>query len=149
MAHELFPDLYQVFDVRTPWFDGYDGQKAVLFDEMGPGVMHWNMLKRLLDRYPMQVPVKGGSVHWNPEVIILTSNCWLELWYQDAKGMNPMDYAALERRVHKFRFPEQMEEATAYLTDGAARTIPAMSEWMPPMPEIDDSIDLLDILHDN
>lgn len=118
LAHDLYgKKLYTVFDIKTPWFDGYDGHEAVLLDECGPGMMHWNMLKRITDRYAMPVPVKGGSVLWNPDVIILTSNCPLELWYAEVKGMNPMDYRAIARRIRMFKFPEERLRAEWYLRD--------------------------------
>lgn len=54
------------------WFDGYNGQKMVIIDEvreMKPGV-----ILRLVDRYPTRMPVKGGFCQWKPTWIFLTSN---------------------------------------------------------------------------
>lgn len=72
MVYDNLSEVYSVFCLRTPWFDGYTGQENVLFDECGPGMMNHNFLKRLLDRYPITVPIKGGSVAWNAKTIVLT-----------------------------------------------------------------------------
>lgn len=125
MAHELFESLYTVFDIKTPWFDGYDNEDVALFDECGKGMMNINYLKRLLDIYPMSVPVKGGSVAWNPTTIILTSNIPLHLWYDN---YNHEDFEALSRRIKIFKFPDEMAEARAYLQPPPIAPSVAISE---------------------
>ena len=40
------------------WFDGYMGQKVVCFDDFRKDFCTFHELLRLLDRYPMDVPVK-------------------------------------------------------------------------------------------
>lgn len=85
------------------WFDGYDGQKIAIFDDFGDDVrgvgergITYTMFLRLLDRYPIQVPVKGGFVQWVPETIIITSNRDLSLVYA---GDPRYVKEAIERRV--------------------------------------------------
>ena len=115
MAFDHLDDLYTVFCTKTPWFDGYNNHKNVLLDECGPGMMNHNFLKRILDRYPMQVPIKGGSVWWKPRTIVLTSNCPLRNWYP---GIEEQDYKALERRIRIFEFPREERLARAWITNG-------------------------------
>jgi len=55
------------------WFDGYDGHKGVILDDIRADSMPYNELLRLLDRYPFRVEFKGGSVEWLPEIIIITA----------------------------------------------------------------------------
>lgn len=106
-------DLYTVFDNKAPWFDGYVGQKNVLFDECGFGdIMHYNKLKRYLDRYPVQVPIKGGAVWWKPTTIVLTSNTPLDEWYP---GIASEHMKALRRRMRIFEFPQDKELARAWI----------------------------------
>lgn len=62
------------------WFDGYSGQKAVLFDEYR-GNFKYGFLLSILDGYPMQVQVKCGMVHWSPERIYITSPTPPQEWY--------------------------------------------------------------------
>lgn len=111
-AYDRFPDLYPVFDIANPWFDGYDSQRCALLDECGPGMMPYNFLKRITDRYPIQVPIKGGAVPWNPDVVILTSNADLSTWYQN---IPLLDREALTRRIKTFHFPQDESDAHEYL----------------------------------
>lgn len=92
-AYELSPLLYSKPD--GPWFDGYDGQDAVLFDDF-TGDLPLGQLLKLLDRYPMQVPVKGDFVEWLPKDIYITSNLSPEEWYPMA---TEGQHRALRRRL--------------------------------------------------
>jgi hypothetical protein len=67
------PDLFICPDSTLQWFDGYDGQSAVLIDDFRTTKFTGRMLQ-LLDRYPLRVPVKGGFVAWTPDRIYVTSN---------------------------------------------------------------------------
>lgn len=77
------------------WFDGYHGQRIALFDDFNGGELQLTMLLKVLDRYPLQVPIKGGFVSWTPEEIYITSNLNPEVWYMNAR---PQHQAALHRR---------------------------------------------------
>lgn len=79
-----------------PWFDGYDGQDIVLFDDFSGSEFKISYLLKLLDRYPMRVPVKGGFVQWTPREIYITSNKDPLLWYSGALNEHQN---ALIRRV--------------------------------------------------
>lgn len=79
-----------------PWFDGYDQQPVVLFDEFSGSYFALPYLLKLLDRYPMQVPIKGGFVSFIPRKIYITSNYAPESWYGSAKTEH---VAALIRRL--------------------------------------------------
>lgn len=76
------------------WFDGYEGQKVAIFDDFYGDVPLGLMLK-VLDRYKVQVPIKGAFVPWNPKRIYITSNKPPSLWYKDLTGDQQQ---ALERR---------------------------------------------------
>lgn len=117
-AYDLFDakDIYKTFNLTHPWFDGYDDQKIVIMDECGEGMMDINFLKQLTDGHPMMVEVKGGSVAWNPETIILTSQHGMYQWYPKATRL---DWAALERRIQSFRLPDDVEDARTYVLTGS------------------------------
>jgi len=84
------------------WFDGYDGQPVALFDDFGGSEFKLSYLLKLLDRYPMRVPIKGGFVAWAPREIYITSNINPDLWFANA---NPEHVRALMRRItHKVYF---------------------------------------------
>ncbi len=81
------------------WFDGYDGQSSVLFDDFDGSWFKLSYLLRLLDRYTMPVPVKGAFAWWTPEHIYITSNVQPKEWYRQG---NEAHVRALKRRLKEF-----------------------------------------------
>ena len=93
IVFESEPELWIAPDPTLQWFDGYCGQSTVLIDDYrGDGKEAF--LLRLLDRYPIMVPVKGGFVDWVPTKIFITSNI------SPPFGHNAID-EALARRVER------------------------------------------------
>lgn len=79
-------------DPTLQWFDGYRGEEvAILDDYRGDG--NFAFLLRLLDIYPLRVPIKGGYVDWRPRTIFITSNKLPPSWHPED------DYRALRRRL--------------------------------------------------
>jgi hypothetical protein len=81
------------------WFDGFDGHRAVLFDDFDGSWFTITYLLKLVDRYMFQVPVKGSFVWWAPHVIYFTSNHHPKEWYKNA-SQDHQD--ALLRRIREF-----------------------------------------------
>jgi len=76
------------------WWDGYNGQSDVIIDEFY-GQILWSTLLRLLDRYPVEVEVKGGTFNFAPKRIFITSNKEPIEWY-----INKVDqFQTLRRRL--------------------------------------------------
>lgn len=67
------------------WFDGYSGHRIALFDDFR-GDLPYDLLLKVLDRYPLRVPVKGGFRNWNPVHIFITSNKSWDEWYPNMVG---------------------------------------------------------------
>ncbi len=91
MAKQLYPDEEPCIMVvpepgRQTWFDGYEGEKVVIFDDMVPDAMSWALFLRLSDRYPLRVQIKGGTVMWAPKLIIWTSNVSPARWFPGKEG---------------------------------------------------------------
>lgn len=83
------------------WFDGYAGQPVVLFDDFTGSEFKLGYLLKLLDRYPMRVPVKGGYVQWVPKTIYFTSNKNPDDWY----GLAMLEHRlALKRRIKETKY---------------------------------------------
>lgn len=93
------------------WFDGYCGESDVIFDDFGGSEFKLTYLLKILDRYPMRVPIKGGFVNWVPKRIWITSNYHPRDWYPNAKDEH---VKALKRRfskvIHYRRVFEVVEE---------------------------------------
>jgi hypothetical protein len=84
---------------QTVWYDGYAGHEAVLIEEFRPGTMKFDQLLDILDGYPTMVQVKGGSVHWSPKEIYITSPVPPEEWYPNLAANDKI--AQLMRRITK------------------------------------------------
>jgi len=96
-AYALCPDLYAFPIGPTLWSDGYRGQTDVLIDDFH-GQMRLVDTLRFIDRYPIQIPKKGGFNWWCPNRIIITSMYHPSKWYkwEDRKTQE----TALRRRIH-------------------------------------------------
>ncbi len=79
------------------WFDGYDPieQKVLLIDDF-KGWIKYQKLLQIIDRYSLNVEVKGGMVPLMVTKIYITSNFEVDDWY-----VNIPDLTALKRRIHK------------------------------------------------
>lgn len=55
------------------WFCGYNGQSTVLIDDFREEDVQFAFFLQLLDKYPLQVPVKGSYVWWQPTSIYVTT----------------------------------------------------------------------------
>ncbi len=85
------------------WFDGYSGESHVIFDDFGGSEFKLTYLLKLLDRYPMRVPVKGGFVNWCPKKVWITSNYSPKEWYSNAKDEHVKAMFRRFSRVVRFR----------------------------------------------
>lgn len=78
------------------WFDGCDCD-VVLFDDVENGqIPPLSLFKRLTDRYPIQVPIKGGHIWWKPKTVVFTSNQHPHEWWPN---LSEFDRQAIERRI--------------------------------------------------
>ena len=84
-------------DNTGKWFDNCHNSDVMLFDDVEiDAVPPISQFLRLTDRYPMQVPVKGGFIWWKPKVIVFTSNLPWEQWW---KSLNTEHKRAVQRRL--------------------------------------------------
>jgi len=86
------------FTSNCKWYDGYDGCRDICFDDYAGGIKIDNFL-RLIDRYPVHVETKGGTLFFNPKNIYITSHFHPECWYPEQRDRNP----ELMRRIHVVR----------------------------------------------
>nr|DAN97784.1 MAG TPA: Rep protein [Cressdnaviricota sp.] len=95
-------DIY-ISNGSLQWFNGYDGQKCAILDEFRSTSIKehgFAWFLRLLDRYPFQVPFKGGFVNWNPSYIFLSSPYSPEECFSSRKEHLPEDLQQLNRRIN-------------------------------------------------
>jgi len=71
--HRSIDSFWICSDTELKWFDGYEGETAVILDDYrGQASDSW--ILRVLDIYELRVPIKGGFVSFNPDTIYITSN---------------------------------------------------------------------------
>lgn len=90
-VYEDDPNVYSGAYVSkgSIWFDGYFGESNILLDEFDSEVWRMSFMLKLLDRYPFQVPCKGGSVIMSKcDHIYLVSNIEPRLWYSENRHRN-------------------------------------------------------------
>lgn len=98
-VHDLYPDIYIVNMGNSGlWWDGYTGQKAVLFEEFKGQVQLQKMLQ-ILDPYPLRLEIKGGLVPARFTVVFITSNYTPDKWYKNEDGFRDEEMKALARRL--------------------------------------------------
>lgn len=88
-AFEEYPNAYRKANA-SKWFDGYIGQKAVIWDDFDSIGINYRWFLNLLDIYPVTVEVKGGTVDFEPDIIILTSNINPSDWFPDETDKTPL-----------------------------------------------------------
>lgn len=94
MVNRLSPDGY--WKRPGSWYDGYDGEKDLILDEIDKQEISLGELLMITDRYPTRLPVKGGHIGCLPKAIYATSNIPIEQWYS---RMKPEELKALIRRI--------------------------------------------------
>lgn len=80
------------------WFDGYVGQRYCLLDDFdgARSKLRLATLLQVLDKYPVQVPVKGDHVPLIAERMFVSTNYHPQQWYDWGDRANQFD--AVKRR---------------------------------------------------
>lgn len=95
-----------VFDIPEDdsykWKDGYSGQDAVLYENVSlTNIKCPERLLKEIDRYYIQVPVKGGFIGWRPKRIYITSVYPPELFANGVGFSKPSEFLRRVTRTLK------------------------------------------------
>ena len=71
------------------WWDDYDGEHTVVWDEFSGASCAFRTLLRILDSYPLLVPIKGGFAQFRSRRVVFTSNIDPTEWYNYAELGHP------------------------------------------------------------
>lgn len=96
-ARDTWPEAYWKLN-SAKWWDNYCGQDTVIFDDFKGSSMCLHDFQRVVDRYPMDVEVKGGTVPLSATRYVFTSNKHPADWYSaeaDPEG-------TVMRRINEF-----------------------------------------------
>lgn len=98
-VHEHYPNAYRL-DMRPssgePWWDGYANEDVVVIEDFRSATIRFDTMLRILDRYPVRLPVKGASCSARYSTVILTSNEDPQVAY-----LNELDQTPFLRRLSK------------------------------------------------
>lgn len=103
VAHAAHPNAFIGHDCKEAWFDGYEDQDCIIFDDFAAEFPLRFML-RLLDYNPLSLPVKGGFVTVKAYKFIFTSNYPPHTLYQGD--------SAWMRRIEEFSDVVEFNERT-------------------------------------
>lgn len=121
------------------FWDGYGGERNVIFEDFRGSSLPYGDFKRVCDRYPLRVGIKGSSCQMAATNFFITSNFDPENWW--GKEVTGPDLTPIFRRIteviyfSEFRkyhkFPNYRSYAIAVLTpvpDNGIRTLPETFE---------------------
>lgn len=99
-AKTNWPDAYYK-SPQSEWWDGYAGQKVVIFDEHNSAWFKWDSFMTYLNPLgtPVKVEYKGGHHELQATVFVITTNKIPEEWY---KTKDQACMSALYRRITYF-----------------------------------------------
>lgn len=72
------------------WWDGYSMEPVVVFDEFYGSSLSYSEFLRCLDKYPMTVQIKGGTVPLHALTFYITSNAAPADWYPNIVDKLPV-----------------------------------------------------------
>jgi len=87
-VHEKYGDQVYCKDPTNKWWDGYCGQKVVLIDDFD-GKIEYRSFLTWMDKYPVRVEKKGGSVDLNATIFFITSNTEIKYWWPNEGYLDP------------------------------------------------------------
>jgi hypothetical protein len=124
-CEEYFPGNYFMWSPKhkTSWFDGYEGEKVIVFDEFTRGDIGIGELLRLINPLPYSAPVHGGVVSIRADTFIFTSNDSIESTFQGVDASSER-LAAFTRRV-----PHQLDDEDRERL-GAMPTVEERGTWL-------------------
>lgn len=80
-AYELWPAAY--WKMNSKWWDAYSGETHVIMDDFRPSAdLPFNMMLRILDRYPLRVEAKGTSFPLSATNFLITTTKRPELLWE-------------------------------------------------------------------
>lgn len=118
-AYDNYPDIYK--KPHDNWWDGYEGQKAILLDDYY-GYIKYSDLLTVLDRYPLYLNVKNSHVWAQYDTVVITSNKHPRFWYQGKWGW------PLRRRLNRIIEVINIDGETRYEEEDFPASEEAWSE---------------------
>jgi len=114
--------------VDLKWFDGYDGQQCAIFEDFRAKGVSFRYLLQVTDRYPMEVPFKGGFINWAPQLIIFSTPHGVEETFNERNQHRPEDIKQFLRRITRvFELPRDKSTLAGLLRESLQSPVDALS----------------------
>lgn len=84
------------------WFDGYNGEDTLIIDEF-KGWIQPTYLNQLIDKFKMELPVKGAFVNRKFTHVFITSNYAPEDWWSEKVIWNKESLYRRINNIYEFR----------------------------------------------
>jgi len=114
------------------WFDGYQGQPGLVFDEFRHDWMSYQSLLRLLDTGPFRVEKKGGHVSMRAFRFRFSTNVHPEHWYPGVVKSAWDDFPPLRRRLGFIELMQVRHDRPTVEFDNARAWAALQPEAVPP-----------------
>nr|WQA30136.1 MAG: rep protein [Cressdnaviricota sp.] len=88
------------------WWDGYRGERAVVFDDFRGSSLSVTQYKLVLDEYPLRVAVKGTSCNLAATDFYITTNVNPLDWWSE--GICARERLAITRRITRILYFEEL-----------------------------------------
>lgn len=100
-VREQDPDVYDIpQDDSYKWKDGYSGQDAVVYENVSVNnIKNPERLLKEIDRYFIQVSIKGGFTGWRPKRIYITTVYQLEHFAEQVGFSKPSEFTRRITRI--------------------------------------------------
>lgn len=96
------------------WFDGYGGERVVIFDDFRGSSCPFTTFKRVVDRYPLQLEVKGTSCNMGATRFLINTNIPPESWWKEE--VTGPELSAIYRRINRVLFFDSESQFIPYDT---------------------------------
>ena len=118
-SHHCYHDPdYQASGYKFPvqqsgkvYFDGYDGESTIWFDEFGGSVLPFGVFLRLCDKWETRVETKGATVCiTNLRKILISTTTDPKYWWRDSRKYQEDPRQLWRRLTHVYYIPYIMLE---------------------------------------
>lgn len=99
LARSYQEDFYVKSSLTEKWWDGYDNQDMVIWDDFRGSDIKFSHLLQLIDGYGAQVQVKGAVIWLKPKKWVFTSSKAPEQWYSETLMGDGENTNQLLRRI--------------------------------------------------
>lgn len=103
LMKQKYPDAY--WKDNSQWWDGYDGQSVVIWDEYDWSQVSIHHIKQVLNHAPLKVPVKGNMIEFTSKLVVFLSNTKLEICYEN---QSKADQDAWNSRIRYFHMEKRV-----------------------------------------